>query len=155
MGNIFNEDFQDFLRSLNKHNVEYVLIGGYAVIIHGYNRTTGGLDIFVNPSSDNYKKLKGAFGSFEMSMFNMTLSNFLDTEQHEVFSFGRSPVLIDIMTVAKGLSFDECYDQSELRLVDNIETRVIHLKTLKKAKKASNRPKDLEDIIQLSILEEE
>ena len=48
MGNIFNEDFQDFISALNKHNVEYLLVGGYSVILHGYARTTGDLELWIN-----------------------------------------------------------------------------------------------------------
>jgi len=59
--NIFNEDFQDFLKALNANEVEYMLIGGYAVIAHGYHRTTGDMDIWVNKTSENYQKLLSAF----------------------------------------------------------------------------------------------
>ncbi|MEP7195694.1 MAG: hypothetical protein ABI851_04195 [Saprospiraceae bacterium] len=45
MGNIFNDDFRDFINSLNKNDVEYILISGYAVILHGYPRVTGDMDI--------------------------------------------------------------------------------------------------------------
>jgi hypothetical protein len=50
---VFNPDFQEFLQALDDCNVEYVLVGGYAVIFHGYNRTTGDMDIWVNPTGDN------------------------------------------------------------------------------------------------------
>ena len=63
MANILNEDFTDFIQTLNACNVEYILVGGYAVIYHGYNRTTGDLDIWVNPTSANYRKLSIAFSS--------------------------------------------------------------------------------------------
>ena len=53
MGNIFNDDFQDFIQALNHHNVEYILVGGYSVILHGYARTTGDLDIWVNKTKNN------------------------------------------------------------------------------------------------------
>ena len=54
MGNIFNGDFQDFITALNNNEVEYILVGGYSVILHGYSRTTGDLDIWVNKKSENY-----------------------------------------------------------------------------------------------------
>ena len=57
MSSIFNVDFQDFIRSLNKFKVKYILVGGYSVIIHGYQRTTGAMDIFVEGSSENYKNI--------------------------------------------------------------------------------------------------
>jgi hypothetical protein len=61
MGNIFNDDFQDFLKSINNKQVKYVLVGGYSVIFHGFPRTTGDLDIFVEVSQYNYLRLKEAF----------------------------------------------------------------------------------------------
>lgn len=57
MGSIFNEDFQDFIRALNKAEVAYMLLGGYAVVLYGYNRTTGDINIWVGRTAANYKKL--------------------------------------------------------------------------------------------------
>ncbi len=61
MGNILNEDFVDLLITFNRNKVDYILVGGYAVIYHGYNRTTGDLDLWVNPTSRNYRKMLQAF----------------------------------------------------------------------------------------------
>lgn len=52
-----NIDFKEFIQALNKHGIEYLLVGGYAVIYHGYNRTTGDIDIWVKKTEDNYRKL--------------------------------------------------------------------------------------------------
>ena len=57
MPNIFNDDFRDFITALNNKNVEYLMVGGYAVIIHGYRRTTGDLNIWINTSKKNYQQL--------------------------------------------------------------------------------------------------
>jgi hypothetical protein len=54
MANILNQDFSEFIVSLNKNNVEYLLVGGFAVIYHGYNRTTGDIDVWVNPTKDDF-----------------------------------------------------------------------------------------------------
>jgi len=70
MGNIFNPDFQEFLLALNKNEVKYVLVGGYSVIYHGFPRTTGDLDIFVEVSAINYAKLVQAFEQFQMPFYN-------------------------------------------------------------------------------------
>jgi hypothetical protein len=61
MGNIFNDDFRDFLSALNKQEVKYLLVGGFAVILHGYSRTTGDMDIWVERTSENYLRIKQAF----------------------------------------------------------------------------------------------
>ncbi len=70
--NIFNPDFQDFIRALNSAEVDYLLVGGYAVILHGYNRTTGDLDVWVRKTSNNYQRLLVAFARFGMPTFDMT-----------------------------------------------------------------------------------
>lgn len=146
MQNVFNPDFQDFIRSLNEAGVKYILVGGYAVILHGYNRTTGDLDIWVERSTENYVKLIKAFQSFGMPVFDMSLANFLDNPMLDVFTFGRPPVSIDVMLSVKGMDFEHVFSQLEKRIVEGLEVKVISLTELLKAKEASGRNKDLDDI---------
>ncbi len=146
MGNIFHEDFRDFIVELNKNNVEYIVVGGYSVILHGYSRTTGDLDIWVNKTKENYKKLVSAFKTFGMSVFDMTEGNFLSNPALDVFTFGRPPVSIDILTQVKGLEFSGCFKNASFMKVDNLQVRVIDYRDLKKAKQASARPKDMDDL---------
>ncbi len=149
MGNIFNEDFQDFIQALNKHKVEYILVGGYSVILHGYNRTTGDIDIWVNKTKENYIKISNAFYDFGLSLFDMTEYNFLINPIYNVFTFGRPPVCIDIMTEVKGLEFNNSFNLSVLTNVDGLTVRLVHYLHLIKAKEASNRPKDQDDLLNL------
>jgi predicted nucleotidyltransferase len=146
MASLFNPDFQDFLLALNEKQVDYILVGGYAVIIHGYQRTTADMDVWVSCNSDNYQKLVKAFHSFGMPVFDMTLDNFLETDKWDVFRFGRKPVAIDIMTKVKGLVFDDAFKQSEIKNIDDIPVRVIHYHHLITAKKNAGRHKDLNDL---------
>ncbi len=146
MGNIFEEDFRDFLNALNNQNVEYILVGGFSVILHGYSRTTGDLDVWVNKTRENYERLSKAFNDFGMPVFDMTENNFLYHPTWDVYSFGRSPVAIDIMTAVKGLDFEETFKKSKIFIDDGLEVRTIHKADLIKAKKASNRPKDQDDL---------
>ena len=155
MGDLLNPDFQDFIKCFNRHKVRYVLVGGYAVIYHGYNRSTGDLDIFVEATVANYNRIVQAFEEFKMLVFDMTQSTFLNTESYEVFTFGVPPVSIDIITVLRGVTFDEAFTMSTNGLIDGITIRVLLKNGLLIAKKLSNRPKDLEDIQQLSLQEEE
>jgi hypothetical protein len=146
MANIFNDDFQDFLRALNESGAEYILVGGYSVILHGYSRTTGDMDIWVRKSRENYQKLEVAFRKFGMPLFDMTEKNFLENPELDVFSFGRVPVSIDIITKLKGLDFDEAYQNASDHIVENLPIRLIHYKDLIAAKKAAGRPRDINDI---------
>ena len=150
MSNILNDDFVDFLNALKECNVEYILVGGYAVIYHGYNRTTGDLDVWVNPTNENYRKLILAFNKFGLSLFDMTEELFLVNKELNVFTFGRPPVCIDLLTRLKGLNFDEVYPSSYQTEFSGVDVRMIDLPDLIRAKKASNRPKDIDDINHIS-----
>lgn len=154
--NIFNSDFHEFFIALEESKVEYVLVGGYSVIIHGYNRTTGDLDIFVNPTEENYKKLLNAFQIFGMSVFDMNLKSFLDTNNFDVFEFGRPPVAIDILTKLKGVDFDLAF-QNIIRypIDEQLSINVLHLNTLILSKKSAGRLKDLNDIEHLQKNEDD
>jgi hypothetical protein len=146
MGNIFQEDFRDFLNALNDQAVEYILVGGFSVIIHGYSRTTGDMDIWVKKTKENYYRLVMAFNQFGVPVFDMTEENFLHHVNWNVFSFGRSPVAIDIMTEVKGLSFDETFTKSKIYNDGGLLVRTLHKNDLIEAKKASKRSKDLDDL---------
>lgn len=78
MGNIFDEDFRDFISALNEEEVDYILVGGFSVILYGYSRTTGDLYVWVKKIELNYHKLSKAFQKFGMPVFDMTRDNFLN-----------------------------------------------------------------------------
>lgn len=149
MPDFFNQDFRDFLKALNRQNVEYILVGGMAVILHGYVRTTGDMDVWVNRTKENYQKIAKAFFDFGMPVFDMTEENFL-SEHYDVWSFGVSPVKIELMTAVKGLNFEDAYKVSQLYTEEEITIRFLHLNSLIEAKKASGRYKDLDDLDQLN-----
>lgn len=146
MANIFNSDFRDFLQALNDQEVRYLLVGGYSVILHGYPRTTGDMDLWVERTAENYHRITAAFGQFGMPVFDMTQENFLAHPVWDVFTFGNPPVAIDIMTKLSGLEFSEAYLKSVIFEDDNVSIRTIHKNDLIDAKKASGRPKDLNDL---------
>jgi len=127
MGNIFQADFRDFISALNDQEVKYILVGGFSVILHGYARTTGDMDIWVERSTENYLKLKKAFLQFGMQVFDMTAENFLSHPNWDVFTFGTPPVAIDIMVKVKGLDFDACYQRSVLFEDDQLKIRTIQM----------------------------
>ena len=149
MGNIFNEHFRDFINALNDNKVEYVLVGGMAVILHGYVRGTGDMDVWVNKTKDNYQKLVKAFAQFGMPVFDMTEVAFLGNE-FDVWGIGVQPVRIEIMTAVKGLAFEETYKQSQFYNEDGLQIRFLHLNHLLQSKKAAGRFRDLDDIDQLT-----
>jgi predicted nucleotidyltransferase len=146
MGNIFNQDFREFIEELNKADVRYILVGGFSVILHGYSRTTGDMDIWVDRTRENYQKIKIAFLNFGMPVFDMNEENFLYHQNWDVFTFGVPPSAIDMMVNVKGLEFNSCFEQSVYFEEDGLMIRTIHLADLIKAKQATRRSKDLDDL---------
>lgn len=149
MANIFNSDYRDFISALNSQSVRYILVGGYSVILHGYPRTTGDMDIWVERTVENYQNIKKAFDQFGMSVFDMTLDNFLSHPNWDVFTFGTPPVSIDLMVQVQGLDFEMAYENSVLFEDDGLSVRTIHKNDLIQTKKVVNRPKDQDDLLNL------
>ena len=108
------------------------------------------MDIWVNRTRENYSKLTKAFAEFGLPVFDMTENKFLDTDTADVFSFGRPPVSIDIITKLKGVEFDEAFSQAMQFEENGLLIRFIHLNNLIQAKKAAGRHKDLDDIEKLT-----
>jgi predicted nucleotidyltransferase len=152
MGNIFNQDFQEFLLALNEKKVNYVLVGGYSVIYHGFPRTTGDLDLFVEVSKENYANLVLAFEQFKMPTFDMTEDSFLNQTKINVYSFGRPPVCIEILKEISGFTFQEINDNAIQAVFEGIPMKIIHLNDLRRNKEISGRSKDLNDLENLSEL---
>ena len=141
-----NDDFQDFILCLNAYNVDYLIVGGYAVIHYGHSRTTGDIDIWVRKSMENYGKLELSFKKFGMPVFDMTIENFLNNDDMDVFTFGNPPVCIDILSAVKGLAFDDAFQSSVKATWNEVPVNVIDLPHLILAKKTSARFKDLDDL---------
>lgn len=142
---IFNADFTDFINCLNHNNVEYILVGGYAVIIRGYSRSTGDLDIWVNKTRENFIRLQKALRAFGLPLVAVAEEKFF-SDEFDVFTIGRPPSAIEIMTAVKGVGFSEAFDTSTLETLDEVVVRVIHINQLFQAKRAAGRHKDLNDL---------
>ena len=146
MANIFHEDFRDFLNALNKADVRYILVGGYSVVLHGYSRTTGDMDIWMERTSENYNRIIKAFQIFGMPLFDMTESNFLSHPIWDVFTFGTPPVAIDIMVKIEGLNFEDVFQKAVYFEDDDLKIRTINRNDLIAAKKIAGRAKDINDL---------
>ncbi len=138
------DEYLSLVRLLNEENVEYVVLGGHAVIAHGYYRTTGDIDIFVNSTEENAEKLVRSLerygynnGEFEVADFTL-VPNFL--------SFGRYDSWIDLMTFTVGVTFEECYQNKLVLDIHGIKVNFINLPELIKNKQALNRPQDIQDL---------
>lgn len=137
-------DFKDFLRLLNLHKAEYILVGGYAVGYHGYPRATGDMDIWIAVSDANAEKVAAAVGDFGMPRAYISKELFL--EKNKIIRMGVPPVRIEVITGASGVDFAECYKRCVTLNIEDLEVNIISLNDLKVNKRAAGRHKDLEDI---------
>lgn len=141
---IFNRDFREFIALLNKHNVRYLIIGGYAVALHGHPRYTKDLDIWIWMNSANATLLCTVLGEFGFSSLDLTPEDFLEPDR--IIQLGYPPNRIDLMTTPKGIDFKTCYSNREIIDIEGLEINLIDLENLKKNKKATGRYQDLADL---------
>jgi hypothetical protein len=146
MPNLFNLDFLDFLTLLKKYEVKYLLVGGYAVILHGYTRSTGDLDLWIKKNSENYFRLKKVYEEFGAPIFSQ---EDFESDQFDVWGIGVEPRKIEILTHVDGLNFDESYQHCNWFELINFEVPYINFEDLIKNKIVSGRYKDLADVEQL------
>lgn len=137
-------DFKEFLKSLNAHGVEYLLIGGYAVGYYGYPRATGDMDIWIAVHPDNADRMVRALKSFGFDSPDVSADIFL--QEKSIIRMGRPPIRIEIITKISGVSFEECYSQRVIDTIDGVQVALISLPHLKINKQASGRHKDLDDL---------
>lgn len=138
------QDFKDFLRLLNSHHVEYLLIGGYAVAYHGYPRATADMAIWVAVHQKNALQLVSVLKEFEFDLPDLSPTLFQQPEQ--VIRMGVPPIRIEILTSISGVEFDECHRARIEDEIDGVPVKIISLEHLKINKKYSARHKDLADL---------
>jgi hypothetical protein len=139
-----DKNFTDFLKLLNRHGVDYLIVGGYAVGYHGFVRATGDLDIFVRISEENANALLKCFKEFGFSRTELRSEVFL--EPGKIVRIGIPPLRIEVINQISGVTFDECFRKKVTARIGTLKTSFIGLESLLKNKKASGRLKDLADI---------
>lgn len=151
---VLDEDILKLWEQLNRHQVKYILVGGFATNLHGFNRITADMDLWLEDSRDNRKRFRKALNEFEQS----------DIPELETVQFvaGWTSIYlgsgfeIDLMSELKGFPqerFEECYQMAPIAVIHDIQIRFLHKNHLLEAKAASARPKDLLDIEELKKLD--
>jgi predicted nucleotidyltransferase len=138
------QDFKEFLRLLNARNVEYLLIGGYAVGYFGYPRATADMDIWIAMNPANAEKIVTVLKEFGFDLPDLSAELFL--KEWQIIRLGVPPVRIEISTSISGVDFDECYAEKVVTELDGVQVNLISLNHLKINKKASGRHHDLADL---------
>ena len=137
-------DFKEFLKLLNAHQVEYLLIGGYAVSYHGYPRATADMDIWIALQPANAERIVAVLKEFGFDLPELSPELFL--KEWQVIRLGVPPVRIELATTVSGVNFNECYAERLTDILDGVKVNLISLKHLKINKKASGRHQDLADL---------
>lgn len=145
----FSRVHERVLRKFIVNNVDFVLIGGHASIIHGVRRTTSDLDILVRPTLENGQRIIKAFKSLGIDCSNIFPEDFL---KDQVFSFGMEPDAVDILNFSKGVSLIAIFDNAVIRKIDDLRLRIIDIRSLIKNKSNLERESEKNLVDQQDIL---
>ena len=137
-------DFRDFIGLLNARRVRYLVVGGYAVAYHGYPRTTGDIDIFVELSPRNAAAMVEVFVRFGFATEGLKPEFFMD--KGEVVRLGREPLKLEILNDISGVTFAKCYRRRVRARIEGLRVNFIDLPDLVRNKRASGRDKDKLDL---------
>lgn len=142
------KDFEAFIELLNKNEVEYLVVGGYAFAVHAYPRFTNDIDFFILNSKTNVEKIIRALTEFGFSDSEITSE--LLIEENKVIQIGQPPFRIDILTSIDGVIFNEAWERKVVGKYGNQTLYFISKDDLIKNKRASGRKKDLDDLSELA-----
>jgi len=140
-------DFEDFLRLLEAHRVEYMIVGGYAVAFHGFPRFTKDIDVFFSDSAANLARLQEALVAFGFQPNTVPLAPL--GKPDAVLAIGVEPVRIDLLNRIAGVTFAEARGQAVRGRYGDVEVTFIGKEDLLRNKRATGRHRDLGDVEEL------
>jgi len=141
---VLNQDFREFIQSLNDNGVRYLVIGGYAVALHGYPRYTKDMDVWIELSAENAARMVKALEQFGFGSLGLQASDFSEPDQ--VIQLGYPPARIDLITTAPGVEFESCYESRVEVEIEGVVVNFIDRESLKRSKRATGRLQDLADL---------
>ena len=141
---MINRDFKEFIELLNKNDVKYLVVGGYALAFHGYPRFTKDIDFWVWVDQKNAEKIMKTLQDFGFSSLEINEEDFLSPG--DVVQLGHPPARIDLLTSVTGLEFEECYASRDHVDIQGVGIDFVDLESFKKNKKAVGRYQDLADL---------
>jgi hypothetical protein len=147
-------DFSDLLIELCEAHAEFLLVGGWAVILYGHVRATDDLDIFVRPSAANSERVYAALEAFGAPLQAHAVAPGHFANEGDAYRFGIAPLKIEVLTKISGVSFDEALHGSKTFELDGYQIPYIGKSALIANKKSAARHKDLADVEELERLEE-
>jgi hypothetical protein len=141
-------DFDEFIGSLIAHDVQFLIVGAYALALHGAPRFTGDLDVLVGPTLDNVSRLLGAVRSFGFPVEDLRAEDLV--QPRRMLQMGVEPVQIHVMSAISGVTWDEAWGDRVIARLGTHEVSILGRTSFLRNKRASGRPKDLADIDAIS-----
>jgi hypothetical protein len=138
------KDFKELLELFNANHVEYLIVGGYALALHGSPRYTGDIDILIKPDQKNAERILKSLDTFGFGSIGLREEDL--TTPEKVIQLGYPPVRIDIMTSLSGVTWEEAYKSRVSGNYGDIQIFYIGRKQLILNKKTTARKKDLADL---------
>ena len=145
-----DSNYLDMLRCLNKAGVDYIMVGGWAVNLHGYVRATIDLDIWILADQENARKVYAALGEFGAPLGEVKPEDF--AQDGTIFQIGVAPCRIDVINKIDGVSYADAAPRAIPKTIEGIPVRIISREDLIANKRASGRTKDLADAERLEGL---
>lgn len=142
-------EFEEFLKIMIKHKVNFMLIGGYAVIFYGYGRTTKDIDIWLEPENRNKENVINALREFGISEESLERIEKLDFRNAQMFYFGEKPRRIEFLTKISGVKFKDSIGEMNYLSIEGAKIPIIDYKHLILNKMLSDRMKDKADVEEL------
>jgi len=140
---LLNPDFRDMLSEFLGAGVEFLLVGAYAMAVHGLPRATGDIDLWVRCSEENGQRIMAALTRFGAPLAGITAADF--ATPGVVFQVGVAPSRIDILTTIDGVDFSDAWADRVEANVEGLALPVINRQHLLQNKRATGRPKDAAD----------
>ncbi len=144
---MLNPDYRDILSTFSDENVEFLLVGAYALAAYGFPRATGDMDLWVRPSKENAERVWRALARFGAPLDEVAVEDL--TTPGIVFQVGVAPRRIDILTSILGVEFEDAWSSRNEVDVEGLTLPVISRADLVRSKAASGRPQDLADVARL------
>jgi len=139
-----NQDFKDLLALFNEQEVDYIIVGGYALAFHGAPRFTGDIDLWIRPTEENAEHILQALKMFGFGSLGIDSEDL--TRDDQVIQLGYPPARVDLMTTVDGISFDSSFSNSVETHYGDITVKMISKDDLITNKRAIGRHKDFADI---------
>jgi hypothetical protein len=138
------KDLREFIESLNSHNVDYLIVGAFALAFHGVPRFTGDIDILVRSSAENAARVASVLGDFSFASLGLSADDFMESDK--IIQLGHPPNRIDLITSITGVAFEEAWSGRVAASLHGIPVYFLNRECLIQNKRSTGRTQDLADL---------